>query len=167
VKKLLTFAATAGLLLAGANSASAQIYGGPTSTNLSGSVTVSCTLGATNVGTLEEDATPATSLSTLTPATITTTCNDSTAELTISPGTHTMPNSQILPTVLVGFVAGGTGVYSGITQSLVAGSSTHIHGAPTAATGDTANVGATVTAVSPSLLQSGNYIIDIAAVLTP
>jgi hypothetical protein len=166
VKKLLTLAATAGLLVAGANSASAQVYG-LTNVNLQGTVTTSCTIDATTNGTLVENATPATALSTSTPATITTICNDSTAKLTIGQGTHTMPNLQPAPTVQVGFASGGTGVYTGITPALGAGPFTYTHGAPTAAAGDTANVEATVTAASPSLLQSGTYTIDIAAVLTP
>lgn len=166
MKKLLTLAATAGLLVAGANSASAQVYQ-LTSVNLQGTVTTSCTISATNNGTLVENATPATALSTSTPATITTICNDSSAKLTINQGAHTIPSSQPAPTVQVGFAAGGTGVYSAIVPALGNGPFTHTHGAPTASTGDIANVEATVTAVSPSLLQSGSYIVSVAAVLTP
>jgi hypothetical protein len=160
MKKILTIAATAGLLSSVAGAAQALPINAP------GTVTQSCNVTSVNNGTLTENATPATSLTTGTGAgvgLVTVVCNTDTSVLTLAGGTHILPTQTSIPTVSFGFAPGGTGIYSTVKSGIVSPPA----GDMTAASGDIAHVTSTVMATGGKLLKAGTYTTVINATVAP
>jgi hypothetical protein len=155
MKKILTIATTALL-----STVAAAAHALPV--NFPGTVATSCTLTVLP-GALTGNATPPTALTTTTDGTAKVICNDASKTLTLTnvAADNTIPTQPDAPVVAFGFKTGGTGVFASATGTTAALTN------PTNSTGDTANIEATVTAVSPKLLKSGSYIVVVGAEITP
>jgi hypothetical protein len=154
MKKILTIAATAGLLSTFAASVQAQTTGTAT---LNATVASSCNVTIpTATTTFTQVGTPPTSLTGTTSAQVT--CNDTSKKLTL-----TQNNSTSLPSGTATFnFAGGTGIFQEVT-----GVDSGLFSDTTPSTGDTASISASVSRTDEKLLKSGSYSLVINATVVP
>jgi hypothetical protein len=152
MKKILTIAATAGLISAFTGSVYAQ------TTTLSGPVPSSCVVTTPLTGTLSAAPAvgPATSLAGSYTATVV--CNDTTKSVNVA--VATAGNTLLGGTGAAAFIS-GTGALSGAT-----GASKTIT-AVTPLAGDTAVVNASITAPTGALLETGTGVLVVNTTITP
>jgi hypothetical protein len=148
MKKILTIAATAGLLSAFTGAVSAQ-------TTFSTAVDSSCTVTSPATVGLAPNALPPSSLTGSTVATVI--CNDTTKSLNVGIGATSVVFNGTPSVVL----AGGTGNFVGATGLSKTITTT------TGVGGDTATVNAAITAPAGKLLATGSYTLIMNPTITP
>jgi hypothetical protein len=158
MKKILTIAATAGLLSALAGSAQAQVV------NFPGTVPPSCNVTASTNGALTPNVAIPTSLIASTYGKVTVICNTETSVLTLTQGASVIEAQTPAPTVTFGFApTGSTGIYSAVVSGTVSPAS----GSTTAAIGDIASIDSTIAAAPGKLLKAGSYTVVVNATIAP
>jgi hypothetical protein len=158
MKKILTIAATAGLLSVLASSTHAQVV------NFPGTVPQSCNITASTDGALTPNVAIPTSLIASTYGKVTVICNTDTSVLTLTQGASVIETQTPAPTVAFGFApTGSTGIYSTVTSGTVSPAS----GATTTALGDVASIDSTITAATGKLLKAGTYKVIVNATIAP